>query len=1360
MYINRKLKYVQKSDPDDNFEVKEILEKDILKLTSSPFIILGEPGFGKTELMKQLGDQVNCIYITARKFLRSKANIYNKNNRLIIDGLDEVPSSEDGNALQEVLKKLNECDNPNFAIACREKEWNSKTGKQDIKDDYGVEPIEFRLSAITKSEAMQILSEKCDPHKSSEALDKLDELNLSSLYGNPNTLRLVSILLGNNNKLPETKSKIYAEAMKFLVREDNDRHKDKKTLLARLSDFDKLDAAGAICFVYLLHGYEGITCLNNNHDYLQIGQISDLAELVAMDAVLGSNLFEEIHNEHGIFEPKHKTIAEYLAARWISKKIDNNKDYKVFERRLLPLFNSGGTVPTYLKGFNNWLPTFSPNILGYKAIQSDPFGFLTDGDCHEINDNLALYLIGEIKKLSKENPYFRSGGWKNLDASGLCRPIIIQELNEIIDNYQEEFHIHSFALEIASSDKLCEDFAERFKEIAFDTAQSYHNRNVAIIGLYKANPSEFFTNRTIERVQELSDQDSTRLALSAISEMGFENFDIETCTHAILAESHLTTETIKTANRSRRVIGSLYHTKYQFPISKTIELLDSLSEKLLTILPDCENAHENVHDGLHDVSDLITHLISKLIEAGSHKIDEDKLLNWLSVCKFQYTTAEKERKIISKFIDNNPNTKKNIQHKILSDKSDGKSINLKCNKLYDLIQCLEPTHEELKAYTIEKLHSSGLEDKEAIIQLINRIRPFNGNVEASFANEVISLCERDNEIIDLVTSEHKYIPSDIEIRYKKNELHRKLRKQRKWKKHRKSFQNNISNMEVGEFNWLYNPACAYLGKCSDIDNNLKPFERISNWIGSDLAKSAIVGFENFITKGGLQSAKQVSENFANSTRLGFLLPAFAGVIERLRTGKGIDDIDLDLISSLEIAIEYQVVDHRKDFEGLRETLLSKLNENPETYEAHIRTKFEPHFVKNNDHISGLYSFVRDDKDRELAIKLCSEWITIFPNLNFESAKELAGRLLNCSESERTACWNTLTQFISERLSIKDISEQEFIHWNSVLFAMSQNSIPTSIPVIDETSKQWVWEITRNLSYPYSGNKRFLEPNIFQLEWIIENFRTVWSNAWHPIGSTSGDKNPWDAAEKIRWAINALANIPGDEASNALKRLSVANADTYSNEIQHAAFTQHQLTVETLFNPPSLEEIKSAVLNQRPTSAKQVKAIILEEIASLQSRIKGDQLDIVNLFYTHSGQPKDENDCRSQMLIAMGNNLPFGIQNPIEMAMPNGKRADVGFTLDDITIPLEAKGQWHGEVWIGAQKQLDNLYLIDHRTDSQGIYLVFWFGKDVGKNHRIKPLPNGKKPETPEEMLKLVKETIPPHRQDDISIIVLNLEKLS
>ncbi len=1358
MYISRKLKCIQNSDPNEKDVEKEIFEKDLLELTTSPFVILGEPGLGKTELMKQLGTIENCEYITAKQFLRGRSRTYDKKARLVIDGLDEVPSSEDGNALQEVLKKLNECDNPNFAIACREKEWNSKTGKQDIKDDYGIEPIEFRLLAITKSEAMQILSEKCNPREASEALDKLDELNLSSLYCNPNTLQLVSILLNNNSKLPETKSKIYAEAMKLLVREDNDRHKDRKTPLAILSDEDKLDVAGAICFVYLLHGYEGITSLNTNQEYLQVGQISDLADLNAMDAILGSNLFEEIHNEHGIYQPKHKTIAEYLAARWISEKIDNNKDYKVFERRLSPLFNSGGTVPTYLKGFNNWLPIFSPNILGPKSIQLDPFGFLTDGDCHEINDDMALHVIKEIKALSKENPYFRSGGWENLDSSGICRPIIIQELNDIIDNQQEEFHIQSFALEIASSDKLCEDFAKKFKEIAFNNAQSYHNRNIAIIGLYKANPSEFLKNKTIEDVLKLSDQDSTRLALSTINEIGFENFDIETCIHAILAEAHLTIETIKTANQSRRVIGSLYPTKYQFPISKTIELLDTLSEKLLIILPDYEKVHENVRDGIHDVSDLITHLISRLIESDSYKIDEDKLLNWLSVCKFQYRKAEKEREIISKFIDNNPTTKKNIQYKILTDKSDGLSINLKCYKLYNLIPCLKPNVEELKAYMIEKLQSSGLEDKDAIIQLINRIRPFNGKIEETFANEVIKLCGRDNEIIDLVTAEHKYKPSDVEIRYRKIQFHRRQKKKRQWKKHRKSFLDNVSNMEAGDFNSIYNPACAYLGKYNDLNNNLKPFERISNWIGSDLAESAAVGFENFITKDGLPNAKQVSENFANSTRLGFLLPAFAGVIERLRNGKGIDDIDLDLISSLEIAIEYQVVDHRKDFAGLRETLLSKLNENPETYEAHIRTKFEPHFVKNNDHIFGLYSFARDDKDRELAIKLCSEWITIFPNLNFESAKELASRLLNCSQSERTDCWNSLTQFVNRRLSIVNLSEEEVIHWNSMLFAMSQNSIPTSIPLIDETSKQWIWEITRNLSYSYTGNKRFLAPNAFQLEWIISNFRTVWPNAWHPTGTTSGDKNPWDAAGKIRWAINALANIPGDDSSNALKRLSEANADTYSNEIKHAAFTQHKLTVETLFNPPSLEEIKSAVLNQRPTSAKQVKAIILEEIASLQSRLKGDQLDIVNLFYTPSGQPKGENDCRSQMLIAMGINLPFGIQNPIEMAMPQGKRADVGFSLGDITIPLEAKGQWHDEIWIGAQKQLENLYLIDHRTDSQGIYLVFWFEKDVMPNHRIKLPPNGKRPETPEEMLKMLQETIPPHRKDDISIVVLDVSR--
>jgi|APSaa5957512622_1039677.scaffolds.fasta_scaffold46681_2 hypothetical protein len=131
-----------------------------------------------------------------------------------------------------------------------------------------------------------------------------------------------------------------------------------------------------------------------------------------------------------------------------------------------------------------------------------------------------------------------------------------------------------------------------------------------------------------------------------------------------------------------------------------------------------------------------------------------------------------------------------------------------------------------------------------------------------------------------------------------------------------------------------------------------------------------------------------------------------------------------------------------------------------------------------------------------------------------------------------------------------------------------------------------------------------------------------------------------------------------------------------------------------------------------------------------------------------------------MLIAFGQ-LPFGIQSPPETAMPQGKRSDGAFTFDDIAVPLEAKGQWHKEVWTAAETQLDRLYATEYKAASKGIYVVFWFGPNVvaGKKLKLPPQEKGiSKPQTAQDMRARLEELLPLYRRGDIAIVVLDVTR--
>ena len=214
----------------------------------------------------------------------------------------------------------------------------------------------------------------------------------------------------------------------------------------------------------------------------------------------------------------------------------------------------------------------------------------------------------------------------------------------------------------------------------------------------------------------------------------------------------------------------------------------------------------------------------------------------------------------------------------------------------------------------------------------------------------------------------------------------------------------------------------------------------------------------------------------------------------------------------------------------------------------------------------------------------------------------------------------------------------------------------------------------------------------------------------------------------------------------------------SKELLPVLARQRRARTEVEFKTPSAAELKVVLNDSSPKSAADLQAVILEELAVLQRRLKGDALNPVNNFYDDSGNPRTENECRDQILIALGK-LPYGIQISPEVSMPQGRRSDGAFSLGQIAVPLEVKGQWHKDVWSAAGSQLERFYVVEHKANLRGIYVALWFGPDVVPGKRLKLPPAGiDRPRTPEAMRSALESALPSFRKGDIAIVVLDLTR--
>ena len=161
------------------------------------------------------------------------------------------------------------------------------------------------------------------------------------------------------------------------------------------------------------------------------------------------------------------------------------------------------------------------------------------------------------------------------------------------------------------------------------------------------------------------------------------------------------------------------------------------------------------------------------------------------------------------------------------------------------------------------------------------------------------------------------------------------------------------------------------------------------------------------------------------------------------------------------------------------------------------------------------------------------------------------------------------------------------------------------------------------------------------------------------------------------------------------------------------------------------------------------------VTDRSKRLRGDPTNPVNNFYADSGTPREENPCRDQMLIALGA-LPYTITYLPEVAAPQGKRSDAAFSYGNFRVPLEAKRQWHKDLWNAATTQLDRLYASDHAADGKGIYVVFWFGPNEAGGRRMPRHPQGESaPTTPQELETMLRALLSTGRDSDIAIMVLD-----
>ncbi|WP_232849470.1 hypothetical protein [Pseudomonas capsici] len=564
--------------------------------------------------------------------------------------------------------------------------------------------------------------------------------------------------------------------------------------------------------------------------------------------------------------------------------------------------------------------------------------------------------------------------------------------------------------------------------------------------------------------------------------------------------------------------------------------------------------------------------------------------------------------------------------------------------------------------------------------------------------------------------------------------------------HRNHFASCTEQMRAGDYGSIISPAQAYLGLFNDIGKDVPAHERVGQWLGGDIGELAHLGFEAFMMLDPPEpTAQQIAMSNAKgrSYSAGYII--VAALAERLRNGTGFDDLSDERLMAGLFELRCTPIEKHAGIIGLQDALKAAIQARG-IWEEAMRLYHEPQLQERREHVDGLYALMRDKAHVSIGIKLAAEWLERFLDLPIDPELELVDRLIRSKRFEE------LRRALLLRSTLAD--EERRRNWDAVGFIVD---FPGTVARLgaNPIEPELLWHIRHRISDRTSENTSILL-NVPQSEWIIDKFRLLWPMVERPSGVSSGDSNPWDASNFIVYLIRRLGNDSSEEAIGALLRLRGTPDDSYSESVKIVIAEQKRIRVEAAYNPPTLAAIDAIARSLAPISLVDLQTVVLEELAIVQAKIKSDDAESWRGFYDDKKVPFSEERCRDHLLGLLRQGAEGLIFDP-ETHVAADKEVDITCSVGTLRIPIEIKGQWHSELWKGADIQLDTFYTRDWRAEECGIYLVFWFGDQQQKNKKLKSRGLHKAlPTTADELKEMLVATNSSTQEGRIAIFVLDL----
>ncbi len=1328
IYIERRLKI-----GEEYFSEREALNQ------SSVLVVLAEPGAGKTQLLAEFGRILGVSPVRASRF-RHQTRIP-EGGPLIIDALDEAAKINQS-AVDEIIVKAQEFSSGQVIFATRSIGWQQERTVA-VRDSFGIEPALVRIEPLTQEQQRAMFGAHLPEEDFNAFSEQTDRFDLTTLLGNPQFLLLFADAFVQSGRAFTSKAQIFRDAVDRLALDTG----STITGPIRPPIHELTTISAEIMTKLLLSGAAGVSVKEQLAD-------RDYPYLPAMYAgnagnahtALDTRLFKPA-DEPDYHEPVHRIVAEYCAAQYLVHRLADKKN-PLSLRRLMAVVAPSGVVRDELRGLLGWMAAAGPDRVQLAAIDLDPYAILANGDPSQLTTASKRRLLLRLASEAEKNPGFRrSDYWRRFSVGGFFTPEVVPDVARLLRSSPVTSPLVDLLLELLVNSGGPKSLEAEVRAIMLHPGADEHTRvwaSRALIKLRgKAEPADLAA-----LVTEAS-ANSLKVATDLLAEVGLEDFN-EKAIHAFL-RAYVGRYPARRSLRDDSAYMASYYLKgvmEHFTAADAARHLDLLTDGLSC---SCKNPDYDCRCR-NGVSKVSGKLLDRYFETSTQPHDPDRIWGWMRSLWYEHR-IDSDRSEAIKALAANDALRHQLHVRAFANITKGSEA---WNIRYHLSDSHHHAGLAFRDDDDRRMADFAFESDNPGLWSAFWTRPreedrrgpdeFRRHLRAQAASKPAfgAVWARNERGLREMREKH-------DRQWRRRSRRWKNKESQKREADRSLLEANLDQVKSGNhWGWAWTFAQLYLSEP----------DRLSHFTDDmGLVEDCL---RNCLTM--LRPHMPSLADLAGSGNYKVAHTAFVSCWLHFRDRRTLQHVDRETLTAAKVECsKYQSMSdaEHEAFELELDRLLFPVDGDAEAF---ARQLVEPGLSGSRESHTKVWWLARKAAFSDLRGRLSVEWLRTFPSMPVSARDELFN--IAAATSERTALLDIVEQGVQlARIAPSGETIEEAAHrmddlrfWQIRRFFFQTSGADGWSDLSPEPDVIFaIADKAGRFGDEAQGWPTLSAEKIFK---VLDAFIDVWPAVHLPSSYGSGDP-PEEQA--YRFLTDIVWRIGRDAPEKSIAVLDKLLADPRFSGFEAAMKTIRAEAIKKLalasYSAPLPREIGTLLDHAGIASVEDLRAFAVEELGWLQSWLRTADTDPLAPYY-QSGKPVNENTARNRVVDGLqGRMHALGMPVVVEHHMNGSNRCD--FTVSASIegrrrlLVVEAKGQWHPNLYTAASTQLAGQYASHQDAEDQGIYLVFWFGPETAVANRVR---HGIK--TARELQERIVEEMPAVLRGQIDLVVLDLSLAS